>query len=93
MKQENIVEYVAGLARVDVSAEEKQVLGQQVSKILGYVEKLNQLNVDDVEPMRALADQNVFRADQPKECVYRQAILDNAPACQDSSIKIPKVIE
>lgn len=94
MAERKIVDYVAGLARINVSPEEKEFLNKQLSKILEYIDKLNELNVEEVEPMRGLhPENNIFRSDEVKPSSCQDDILNNAPAKEDNYFKIPKVIE
>lgn len=88
------VEYVANLARIEVSADEISSLGEQFTKIINYIDKLNELDVEGVEPMRGLhIEAGRFRADEVKKIFDRQAILKNIPVREADYFKIPKVIE
>jgi len=94
MENKNIVDYVANLARVEVSPEEKAYLGGQLSKILEYIEALKQADVSGVEPLRGMhLDQGLTRQDAAEVSPHRRNILANAPAKEENSFKIPKVIE
>ena len=67
-KQE--VEHVAKLARLELSEQEKETLTDQLSNILTYVEKLNELDTDGIEPMsHAVPMENAFRADEVKPSI------------------------
>ena len=93
-KDKEIVEYVASLARIRVTSEEKGPLGEQLSKIIGYVDKLKEADTEGVEPMRGLySPKNVFREDKVIPSVYREDILKNSPLREGDYFKIPKVIE
>ncbi|MFC1632490.1 Asp-tRNA(Asn)/Glu-tRNA(Gln) amidotransferase subunit GatC [Candidatus Omnitrophota bacterium] len=88
------IEYVAQLARINLSQEQKRKLSQQLSDILAYIEKLKQLNVDQVEPIsHALPLQNVFRQDKKRASLAIEKVLSNAPAAKDDSFSVPRVIE
>ncbi|UCG35236.1 MAG: Asp-tRNA(Asn)/Glu-tRNA(Gln) amidotransferase subunit GatC [Candidatus Omnitrophota bacterium] len=88
------VEHVALLARIQIGEDQKDYLGTQLSKILEYIDKLKKLDVKKVEPMRGLhVDQNVFRKDQPCQCLDTDRILNNAPSKKENYFKVPKVIE
>ncbi|MEK6576757.1 MAG: Asp-tRNA(Asn)/Glu-tRNA(Gln) amidotransferase subunit GatC, partial [Nitrospirota bacterium] len=74
------VERVAKLARLLVSEEEKDVLARQLSSILTYVGKLNELNTEGVEPLSHVIDiKNVFREDRVRESLSQDLALSNAP--------------
>jgi len=88
------VEYVAGLARIAVSDEQKEFLSGQLSKIIDYIDKLKELDTDNIEPLRTLQPRrNVLRADLKQLCALREDILNNAPSRHGDYFKIPKVIE
>ena len=94
MVDKKTVEYVANLARIDVSEEEKQALAPQLSKILDYIDKLKELNVDRVEPTRgAFTEDNILRQDTVEKKSLFADILANSPSQEDNHFKIPKVIE
>lgn len=94
MIDKKVVEYISKLARVEVSEEEKEFLGQQLSKIIGYIDKLGELDVEEVTPYRGLfSEDNVLRSDEPAVSPARQDILKNAPQESEGFFRIPKVIE
>jgi len=92
---ENIdVDRLCVLARLSLDSGEKEKLGHQLSRIIGYVEKLNEVNVDGVEPMaHAIPLENVLRADEASDWVDREAFLRNAPASRADQVVVPPVIE
>src|SRR5438128_2702875 len=74
------VRWVAHLARLELTAEELQELTPQLSAILDYVNQLQQVNTDGVEPLAHPLDiHNVFRADEPARSLPVDAALANAP--------------
>jgi len=94
MVDKKTVEYVANLARIEVSSEEKDLLAPQLSTILDYIDKLKELDVTDIEPTRGGSlEENAFREDIAEEKSFRDEILKNAPASEDGYFKIPKVLE
>ena len=94
MVDKKIVEYVAKLAKIQISEEEKSSLGAELSKILDYIDKLKTVDAEGALPMRGLhAKRNVFRADKSRPSSYKDKILNNAPATEGDYFKIPKVIE
>lgn len=87
------VEHVALLARLELKEEEKMVFAEQLSSILEYVDKLNELATDDVEPLtHILPVFNVFRPDEAKAGSLREEILANAPLIEDGQYKVPKIM-
>jgi aspartyl-tRNA(Asn)/glutamyl-tRNA(Gln) amidotransferase subunit C len=88
------VEHVANLARLEFSDEEKKTLMNQLNKILEYMEKLNELDTSNVEPLaQVIPLSNVFREDAVKPSSPVTEVLRNAPAKTDKFFKVPKVIE
>lgn len=88
------VEHVANLARLEFSEEEKRTLMNQLNKILDYMEKLNELDTSNVEPLAQVNPlTNVFREDVVKPSQPVSEVLKNAPAKTDKFFKVPKVIE
>lgn len=91
-KQE--VEHVAKLARLELSEQEKEMLTGQLSNILTYVEKLNELDTKDVEPTSHVLDiRNVMRDDAAAPSLPRDRALENAPEKAAGHYKVPKIIE
>jgi aspartyl-tRNA(Asn)/glutamyl-tRNA(Gln) amidotransferase subunit C len=88
------IEQVATLSRIKLTDSEKDIFRKQLADILGYIEKLNQLDTDDVLPMAyATSKKNVFREDQQKSSFPRQEILDLSPSSANGFFKVPKVLE
>ena len=74
------VEHVALLARLKFSEEEKETFVKQLSGILGYVEKLNEVDTSNIEPTsHVIKMQNVFRDDVVTDSLPREKALSNAP--------------
>lgn len=91
-KQE--VEHVAKLGRLELTDQEKEKLTDQLSNILTYVEKLNELDTKGVEPTsHVLAISNVMREDTPRESLTQDKALANAPEKAAGHYKVPKIIE
>lgn len=88
------IHYVAQLARIELSAEQETRLGAQLGQILGYVEKLKELDVEGVEPIsHAVPLFNVTRPDVPGECLPNDDALMNAPAKANGLFMVPKIVE
>lgn len=88
------VEHVARLARLDLSEEEKEMFTAQLSAILKYAEKLNELDTSNVEPTtHVLHVSNVMRDDEVKESLPIEKVLRNAPDDEDGQFKVPAVLE
>jgi aspartyl-tRNA(Asn)/glutamyl-tRNA(Gln) amidotransferase subunit C len=88
------LDYVANLARLALTGEEKARFAQQLGDILHYVEKLKQVDVTGVEPMaHASPVFNVWQADVAQPGLAVDAALRNAPAQREHMIVVPKVVE
>ncbi len=88
------IDYVAKLARIELSAEEKEKFSNQLGQILGYFQKLSEIDVSNVEPSaHAHAIYNVWREDAEGEPISVEDALMNAPAKRDNQIVVPKVVD
>jgi aspartyl-tRNA(Asn)/glutamyl-tRNA(Gln) amidotransferase subunit C len=88
------LDYLANLARLALTAEEKAKFAGQLGDILHYVEKLKQVDVTGVEPMaHASPVFNVWEADVARPGLPVDAALRNAPAQRQQMIVVPKVVE
>ena len=88
------VNYVAHLARLKLSPEEEEKFGAQLSQVLGYVEKLNELDVSKVEPTaHAVPLVNVTRPDEIRPSLSNEEALRNAPAKGNGLFIVPKIVE
>ncbi|WP_019637538.1 Asp-tRNA(Asn)/Glu-tRNA(Gln) amidotransferase subunit GatC [Paenibacillus fonticola] len=88
------VEHVARLARLNLTDEERELFTEQLSAILKYAEKLNELDTDDVEPTtHVLPLSNVMRDDVVEESLSQEKVFRNAPDEEDGQFKVPAVLE
>jgi aspartyl-tRNA(Asn)/glutamyl-tRNA(Gln) amidotransferase subunit C len=88
------VKYVAHLARLSLSADEEQKIGAQLGNILGYIEKLKEVDVSGVEPTaHAFPLVNVTRADEVRPSISNEEALRNAPAQANGLFIVPKIVE
>ena len=88
------VGYVSELARLELSAEEKELFQSQLENIVGYVEKISSVDVEGVEPMmhgRAIV--NAFREDEVRPSMSREEALANAPSRVGDEFLLPKIVE
>lgn len=88
------IDYVANLARLALSPEEKATFTRQLGDVLAYIEKLKQADVAGVEPTAHAFDvHNVWAADVPAPGLAVEDVIRNAPASRDNMISVPKVVE
>lgn len=88
------VEYVARLARLTLSEEEKERFTHQLDQILEYVQQLNQLDTENVLPTSHVLDlKNILREDEVKPSLPLSEALANAPQANGDFFVVPKVID
>ena len=88
------VAYVARLARLALSEEEKERYQHDLAQILDYAAKLDELDTEGVEPTaHVLPIHNVLREDRSRPSYDRDKLLANAPEQADGCFKVPKVVE
>lgn len=86
------VRKVADLARLELSEADLETMARQLSAIVAYINQLQQVNTDGVEPFaHALELRDVFRADVPGQSLSEDEALANAPARQDNFYRVPAV--
>jgi aspartyl-tRNA(Asn)/glutamyl-tRNA(Gln) amidotransferase subunit C len=91
---EETVQYVAALAKLTVSEEEKQKVAKDLENILDYIASMDELDTDGIEPMsHVLPVKNVFREDVVVNQDDREELLKNAPKKKDGSFAVPKTVE
>ena len=82
--------HVARLARLRLSDEELEQMPSQLSTILDHIEKIGELELDDVEPTsHVVGIENVLRADEPRESWPRERVLDPAPDPAEGGFRVP----
>ncbi len=87
------VQKIASLARLKVTPDEVTEFTSQLQQVLTYIEQLNELNTDDIEPMaHAIEQVNVWADDIARESFSREAMLRNAPARDDQCYLVPAVL-
>jgi aspartyl-tRNA(Asn)/glutamyl-tRNA(Gln) amidotransferase subunit C len=85
---------VAKLARIRVDAAELPALAQEFTNILGFIEQLNEVNVEGIEPMTSVTPQRLFRREDVVNDGNQQvAVLSNAPDAREGFFAVPMVVE
>jgi aspartyl-tRNA(Asn)/glutamyl-tRNA(Gln) amidotransferase subunit C len=99
------VSYVAELAHLELTDEERSRMLKDLNSILDYIDRLNELDTSKIEPMaqvsirygevKSEAERFAYtmRADEPRPCLPRDEALQNAPISDGIFFKVPKVIE
>ena len=88
------IEYVGILAKLELSAKEREEAKKDMSRMLDYIDKLGELDTEGVEPMSHIFPvQNVFREDVVTNGDTRDEILKNAPKEKDGMFVVPKTFD
>lgn len=91
---EETIDYVGILAKLFLTDEEKEKARSDMQKMLDYIDKLNELDTSDIEPMSHVFDfDNVFREDVVTNTDDRDNMLANAPQEYDGQYQVPKTVE
>lgn len=91
---DEIVNYIGILAKLELSNEEKEEAKKDMKRMLDYIDKLNELDTNEVEPMsHVFPVTNVYREDVVLNKEDKDAILLNAPAKKDGSFMVPKTVD
>jgi aspartyl-tRNA(Asn)/glutamyl-tRNA(Gln) amidotransferase subunit C len=87
------VKHIAKLAKLNLTEEEEISFQKELSSILDYMDKLNEIDTSNVEPLsHPITVENVFREDEVKKSISREEALKNAPDATEEFFKVPKVI-
>lgn len=93
MIDRNTVLNVAKLSKLELTEEEIEMFSKQLGDILKFVEKLNELDTENVEPFYELINQKTpLREDIPKEGLTQKEALKNAPQKEDGFFVVPRVV-
>ncbi len=88
------VEHIAELAKLALTEEEKALYAEQLSAILDYFRKLQEVDTSDIPPTATvLPIRNIFRPDEPGEPMPRELLLQNAPAQADGCFQVQPILE
>lgn len=89
-----LVDHLAHLSRLEFEQQAKEEIVADLNKMLGFVEKLNELNVDNIDPLIYMTDEvNILRADTNSTTLSKEDALQNAPQHDSDYFKVPKVID
>lgn len=88
------VDEIAHLARLEFNDEAKGEIVNDMNRMLAFVDKLNELDTDNVEPLIYMSEErNVLREDEVKQTLTQKEALQNAPKKDSDYFKVPKVID
>lgn len=90
---DDTIDYVGILAKLELSSEDREQAKKDMGTMLDYIDKLNELNTDGIEPMsHVFPVNNVFREDVVTNSDESAKTLKNAPEAKDGSFKVPKTV-
>lgn len=91
---DKLIEKLAHLSRLEFENESKEEIKKDLTRILAFVDKLNELNTDNVEPLVYMTDEiNVLREDEVKQTISQDEALKNAPKHDSDYFRVPRVVE
>lgn len=89
-----LIDKLAHLSRLEFSLDEKEEIKNDLEKMIGFIDKLNELDTTGVEPLLHMSENiNVFRKDEVKGEISKEDVFRNAPSHDDNFFKVPKVIK
>ncbi len=90
---DQLIDKLASLSRLKFDEKEKEEIKNDLQRMIGFVEKLSELNLKNVKPMLFMGtEKNIFRDDEVKGSISREEALRNAPLHDGIYFKVPKVI-
>jgi aspartyl-tRNA(Asn)/glutamyl-tRNA(Gln) amidotransferase subunit C len=90
---DELVDHIAHLSRLSFEGEQKDAIKKDMTNIISFMDKLSELNTDNVEPLIFMSDEvNVLREDVPAVSVTHKEALKNAPKKDSDYFRIPKVL-
>ena len=91
---DDLVQHIAHLARLEFQGEDLKAIKGDMQNIIGFMDKLSELDTDEVEPLIFMSDEvNVLREDVVEKTVTSEEALKNAPKKDSDYFRIPKVLD
>lgn len=91
---DELLDHIAHLARLSFEGEERSAIKQDMKNITDFMNKLEELDTSDVEPLKFMLDEvNVLREDIPRATITHEEALKNAPKKDSDYFRIPKVLD
>ncbi len=88
------IKHISKLSRISVDGQKAEKLASDLNSIFEFIEKLNELNTDNVDPLTSVAETTLkFRSDEVKSKNIREQIIKNSPEDNEDFFVVPKVIE
>ncbi len=91
---DGLIDKLAHLSRLEFEHEEKQAIKNDLEKMIGFIDKLNELDTSGVEPLLHMSENvNIFRKDTVSGQISKEDVFKNAPLHDEQFFKVPKVIK
>ena len=91
---EDVVDHIAHLARLEFEGEKKVAIRQDLERIIDFMDKLQEVDTENVEPLVFMTDEvNRLRDDEPIVTLNQEEVLKNAPKKDSDYFRIPKVLD
>lgn len=88
-----LIDKLAHLSRLEFAKEAKEEIKNDLQKMIGFIDKLNELDTTGVEPLLHMSDNmNIFAKDEVRGSISREEVFKNAPLHDDQFFKVPKVV-
>ena len=88
------IKHISKLSRISVDEKKAEKLARDLNSIFNFIEKLKELNTDNVEPLTSVAETTLkFRSDEVKNQNIREQIIKNSPEDNEDFFVVPKVVE
>ncbi len=89
-----LIDKLADLAKLEFNGEEKEHIKNDLSRILTFIDKLNEIDTNGVEPLIFMSDAvNVLREDEVKQTITKEEALQNAPKKDSDYFRVPKFLD
>ncbi|MEO6814076.1 MAG: Asp-tRNA(Asn)/Glu-tRNA(Gln) amidotransferase subunit GatC, partial [Ginsengibacter sp.] len=89
-----LIDKLANLSRLELKEDEKEEMKIELEKMIGFIDKLNELDTTGVKPLLHMSDNlNIFRKDEVSGQISKEDVFRNAPLHDDNFFKVPKVIK
>lgn len=90
---DELIDKIANLAKLEFNSEEKEDIKSDLQQMIGFIDKLNELDTTGVEPLLHMSENiNILREDEVKGTISREEAFRNAPLHDEQFFKVPKVI-
>lgn len=91
---EQLIDHLAKLCRIECSDEEKEKLGKNLTQILAYIDQLKELDTSNIPACSHVLEtvKNVFREDEPGETISREKLLENSGSHVGGMVRVPPII-